>query len=340
MGKNSTTTTTSEPPAWARPLFEQSGSETKRIYDTFDGRVQTGVDAQGKPIYKNVDPIGFNSWQGDTVADPSAQTQQGIQGLIGTANQGAALGQNPMALTNQMLSSGGLSSDAQRGISSLYNSASAGGMAGAGQDTAQKYLTGMAEGDMLKGSPFFNAALKDQTDRTADQVNLSMAGSGRYGSGAHTGTLTDAIGEMRTRALHENYGRERGHQMEAIRGLTDADQSKFSNRLQAIQTGAGLEQQGAQTGLGYINALPTVQQNRVFDDQLRLQAGGMLDQQKQADLNNQIRKFTEKDMEEITRLGFLQSAAGGSAGPYGTTHQATQQPFNPLSLLSMFGLFM
>lgn len=341
MGKGSSTSTTSnEPPSWARPLFTQSATETQRIYDTFDGQVDTGLkNPDGTPIYRKVDPIGFNSWKGDTTADPSKATEAGIQGLLNTSSQGAGLSQNPMNLTNSMLQSGGLSGDARQGINSLYNMGQSGtyNPASGQQGAAEKYYTDMAQGDMLNGNPFFNAALNNQTDRIRDQVNLGMSSAGRYGSGAHTGTLTDALSEARIGALNENFGRERGYQMEAIRGLVGDEQNKFGNRLAATQAGAGLEQQGAQTGLGYINALPTVQQNRVFDDNLKLQAGGMQDQQRQAELNDQIRRFTEKDMEQITRLGFLQEAAGGSAGPYGTSKTTTQQPFNPFSILGLFG---
>lgn len=317
MSTKSTSTTSNEPPKWAAPLFVESAGEAQRLYD---------------------DKSGFNSWQGSTTAAPSKWTEQGMYGLADEAGRGGNLATAPGNMAYDIFNSGGLSEGARSGINDLYRMGSDDPTNP--QSTAQKYYTDMAGGGMLEGNPFFNAALQGQTDKLADQVNLSMAGSGRYGSGAHTGVLADSIGDMRTRALSDNFTRERGHQMEAIRGLTDDDQRKFGNRLSAIQTGAGLEQQGAQTGLGWANALPTLQQNRVFDENLLMQAGGMRDQQRQAELNDQIRRFTEADMEEITRLGFLQSAASGSAGPYGTSKTVSQQPFNPLSLLSMFGLFM
>lgn len=314
MGTSSTQKTSNEPPKWAAPLFTKSAEEATKMYDN---------------------ETGFNSWQGPTVAAPSKWTEQGMYGLADEAGRGAGMETNVRDQANRVLGSGGLSGGARGAINDLYRMGESGGI----PHTAEKYYTDMAEGKMLNGNPFFDAALQSQTDKTADQVNLSMAGAGRYGSGAHTGTLTDAIGDIRTKALSENFGRERGYQMEAIRGLTDADQRRFGNKLSSIQTGAGVESQGAGDALGYINALPTIQENRTFDENLLMQAGGMRDQQRQAELNDQIRKFTEKDMEEITRLGFLQSAATGSAGPYGTSKTVSQQPWNPMSLFSMLGLF-
>ena len=64
---NSTSKTTNEPPKWAAPLFQKSAAEAQRIYDN---------------------DIGFHSWMGPTTAEPSRATEEGIRGLIQTANRG------------------------------------------------------------------------------------------------------------------------------------------------------------------------------------------------------------------------------------------------------------
>lgn len=306
------TTTTSEPPKWAEPLFEKSADVAMRLYK---------------------DNEGFHSYPGETTVNPSAATQQGIQGLIDTANSDT-LGNAPIGLANSVFSNGGLSSGARGAAQSLYQGEQ-------GPTAAQQYLTGMANGDMLNGDPYFQNVLERETQKTADAVNRQFAGAGRYGSGVHQGTLADSIGDMRMKALSDNYGRERGYQMQAIQGLMGDENSRASRRLANVQAGAGIESQGLNNALGYIGALPTMQENRVFDENLKLQAGSMQDQQAQADLNDRIRKFTEQDMRGWTRLGALQAAASGSAGPYGMTTTSQQTGFNPLSLLSgIFGMFM
>jgi len=63
MGKSSKQTTENKPPAWATPLFSQSASEAQKVYDS------------GK---------GGNVYQGQTVADLGATTQQGISGIKDT----------------------------------------------------------------------------------------------------------------------------------------------------------------------------------------------------------------------------------------------------------------
>lgn len=64
-----------------------------------------------------------------------------------------------------------------------------------------------------------------------------------------------------------------------------------------------------------------------------LQAGAIEDQLRQSLLNDRIRAFYETDMRPWTRLGALQSAASGSAGPYGTVFQTMRQPVNPFGML-------
>lgn len=65
MGKRteSTQKTENKPPEWATPLFKQSATEAKSIYDS---------------------GAGGNVYQGQTVADLGKTTQQGIQGISNT----------------------------------------------------------------------------------------------------------------------------------------------------------------------------------------------------------------------------------------------------------------
>mgnify|MGYP001609611980 CR=1 FL=1 len=353
MGKGDTTTS-SEPPSWAKPLFQQSAAEAQKLYDA---------------------KTGFHSWQGNTVATPSPQTQAGIQGLLSAANQpnGQALSNNSIDFANWTMNNRGLSGQEQDAATNLFQIGNQGGISYQGQnaidrlynqgkgfgpsDRAENLYGDMARGQNLTGNPFFSAALQDQSDEIAQQMNRQFAAGGRYGSGAHQGVLERELGQMRTAALSDNFNRERGFQMQAIQGLLGDQQQQYANRfgatnaamgaeqqgqnaaMQAMQAGAGMKQAGMGQAQNIIGQMPGIQQNRVFDENLRLQAGGMLDQQKQAELNDAIRKFTEKDMEPITRLGFLQAAAGGAAGPYGVTQQSQQS--SPLSMLMpLLSLFM
>lgn len=138
-----------------------------------------------------------------------------------------------------------------------------------------------------------------------------------------------------------------GNALNAAQGLAGQGQNLFQNQQQNLQNqfgaanaAANIGQGGLEQALSYINALPTIQQNRVFDANLLMQAGSMEDQMNQGLLNDAIRRFYENDMNEWTRLGALQAAAGGSAGPYGTQHTAMSQPFNPMSMMGLMAPMM
>jgi len=128
--------------------------------------------------------------------------------------------------------------------------------------------------------------------------------------------------------------------MGAAGNLFGAEQQNLQNQTGAAGAGADLSNRGLEQALGYINALPTIQQNQLFGPQTMLQAGGMQDQSNQAAVNDMIRRFYETDMQDWTRLGALQAAAQGSAGNYGMSTQAMRQPGpSPLGIFgSLLGL--
>lgn len=65
MSMSSKQETTSSPPAWAVPLFQQSATEAQKIYDS---------------------GAGGNVYQGKTVADLGSTTMQGINGMQGAVS--------------------------------------------------------------------------------------------------------------------------------------------------------------------------------------------------------------------------------------------------------------
>lgn len=139
-----------------------------------------------------------------------------------------------------------------------------------------------------------------------------------------------------------------GQQATGAAGLAGLGRDYFSNQNQNTQTqmdalaqSFGMGQQGIANQLSAINQLPTIQENRVFDENLLMQAGAMQDQMRQAQLNDQISRFYANDMRDWTKLGGLQAAAQGAAGPYGQSVTTMKQPFNPLGMLGgLFSMFL
>lgn len=555
MGKKSTQTTSNEPPRWARDLFVKSADEAERLYNSGSG---------------------FNVWEGQTIADPSAGTRGGIEGLLGIGDNANLQGLSDAAINQnqQLINQGGynadlsgaatqfgqaatggndVSIDPYRNLSSTnqaiqnatgtFNQAARGGLdvsrgdlagiqaynplqrsaagtmaygshgglnvnpnmvqqvgamnnllsqgargysgaargnldsaAGLGfmgllgmqpsQLSSEQNLQDFAQGRHMGQNTYESDAIRQQAQDLADQVALQYSGAGRYGSGAHTDTLVDSVGDFTNKAFGDQYNRERGMQFQAnqmldaaqgqrfgqgisaLQGLLGADALNAQNRLAGMagMTGIGtgardflqgqdlasagimrdnaaqqlgaagqlagvgsnvfgqqlargqaltdlglantqnqltgaqgllgagqsvLDNQfrraagitdtrtanmdrqlaGAQglatvgqgamdTTLSGLSQLPTTMQSSLFAPTAQLQAGAIQDQYDQSILNDQIRQFYENDMNEWTRLGALQAAAGGAAGPYGTSVTTTRQPFNPFGflggLMSMF----
>lgn len=123
-------------------------------------------------------------------------------------------------------------------------------------------------------------------------------------------------------------------------GATGIDSSNMDRRLAGVGGLQGAGQSALDTQRGYMDALPTLLEGSLFAPTTSLQGGAIQDQYNQSLLTDDIRRFYENDMNEWTRLGALQAAAGGAAGPYGTSVQTTRQPFNPFSMLGgLFSLF-
>lgn len=234
---------------------------------------QSAREAQG--LYNS--GSGGNVYQGQTVADIGQNTQAGIGNVMsGGADYGNLLSQ-------------------------------------AGRPTsASTNLSGMASGQNLMSNPFFNDALQGQLDSTAAQVQSQFSGSGRYGSGANTGALTNSLGNIRANALSNQYNQDVGNMLTANSMIDGSNAQSIASQL-------GVDQ---------------AQQGRA---QAQIGAGQIQDQNQQAKLAADMAKFYETDMQDWTRLGLLQSAAAGSAGNYGTTAQQQTTPGNPMQTAGALG---
>jgi hypothetical protein len=245
--------------------------------------------------------VGGNAYTGSTVADLSGTTMSGV-------NQLATAGAN----TNTA------------GTRPLFEGI---GAASVGPSYAEQNLQGMADGSYLKnGNPHFNDALRGQLDQTASQVQSQFAGAGRYGSGANTGVLANSLGNIRSSALSDQFNRDSQNMLTANGQLDASRNAGLDRALNATGAMAGQDQQQFQNALTGAGAT--------------LQAGGLLDQQAQQQLNDQVNAWYESDNADWNRLGLLQSAAAGAAGPYGTQTSRSKSS-NPMAALgavgSMFG---
>ena len=222
--------------------------------------------------------VGGGVYQGQTVADLSGQTMAGV-------NQLASAGTNAPDYGSQV--------------------------AGIGQNNAN--LADMASGKYLQeGNPYYRQRLDSEIGDANAMINSAMSGSGRYGSGAHSGVVAKNTTNMLLQGLENDWNRNQANQLSAV-GLSNQ----------------GYGQQAGLMGQQFANQLA--------GGQAALGAGQVVDQNQQAKLQADYSKWLAEDMQDWTRLGLLQSAAAGSAGNYGTNVQAQTQPFNVLGGIGALG---
>ncbi|MEN5279013.1 tail fiber domain-containing protein [Brucella sp. TWI432] len=256
FGSNKQSSTqTSEPPSWAKPLFTTSAKDALNLYNS----------GQGGNVY-----------QGQRVTDLNGTTTGAVNKLTGAAG--------------------------------MYNSDAVNKLA-TGDTSSANNLANMANGSMIGNNTAFNEALQNTLNNTATTINSSMSGAGRYGSGAHTGVMSNQLGQVATNAMANQYNTDVSNMMNANSQIDSANLGKLSGLNSLYQ--------------GYSNAAGN-----------QLAGGQVLDQNAQNKLDAERDKFAETDNQGWTRLGLLQSAAAGAAGNYGTTTGSQKSSSKGFNLLS------
>lgn len=204
--------------------------------------------------------VGGNVYQGPRVAPLSMGTQRAIGGLGNLTQQY----NNPY-------------------LTSLVSSPTSSAM----------NLANIASGGDIGGNSNFQRVLDRALGRTAESINSAMSGMGRYGSGAHTGVLSEAMGDITANALANQYNRD-------IANMMAANQAIDASRMNQIQ-GAG------QLYGGRANALMNA-----------LAASGIQDRYQQDILDAMRSRFREREESGWDRLNRLIGGTRTLSGDYGT----------------------
>ncbi|EJF87323.1 MULTISPECIES: tail fiber domain-containing protein [Bartonella] len=199
----------------------------------------------------------------------------------------------------------GLSDQTKNAINGLannthnYDNNTLNGLA-TGQNSTSQNLKNMASGKQIGNNPYFNEALQNTLNKASDTINSSLAGAGRYGSGAHTGVLADELGGIATQALSQQYNQDVNNMMQANGMIDQANQNQLAGANNFFQ---GQSQAN-------INALA---------------GGGLLDANHQQQLDAERQKWEQQNNLDWEQLSKLLAAGTASAGNYGMqTGQGTQ----------------
>ncbi|KEG20331.1 tail fiber domain-containing protein [Bartonella bacilliformis] len=163
-------------------------------------------------------------------------------------------------------------------------------------------LSDMAAGNLIGNNNKFQEALNNALSKTSDSINQSMAGAGRYGSGAHTGVLTNELGALATKANAQQYNQDVQNMINANK-LIDGSMNDQVNAANNFYQGQSHAQSSA------------------------LKGGVLQDADRQSALDAEREKWTEQENQAWNRLEKLLQAGVASAGNYGTkTGQSTTMP--------------
>ncbi|GAA5105527.1 tail fiber domain-containing protein [Bartonella jaculi] len=176
-------------------------------------------------------------------------------------------------------------------VASHYQNSTLNGLA-TGQNSTSQNLKNMASGHEIGNNPYFNEALQNALNKATNTINSSLAGAGRYGSGAHTGVLADELGGIATGALSQQYNQDVNNMMNANSLIDQANQNQLAGANNFFQ---GQSQAN-------INALA---------------GSGLLDANHQQQLDEQRQKWEQQNNLDWDQLSKLLAAGTASAGNYG-----------------------
>jgi hypothetical protein len=174
------------------------------------------------------------------VADLHGYTREGLQGMAQEARQGTP----------------GTDRALDYGMNFLQ---------GSGPD--QYGMQATAEGDYLNSNPYLDETINQALDPVQSRVNSQFAAGGRYGSGMHSSTMADELGDVSSRMAYQNYADERARQQQAQQALMSQDaRFRDDQRQMASQ-------------------LPSLEQAQYSDEAQLMQAGDVFRQQRQRELD-------------------------------------------------------
>ncbi|ODT15811.1 MAG: hypothetical protein ABS35_30350 [Kaistia sp. SCN 65-12] len=218
-----------------------------------------------------------------TVVPYAQQTQAGMNDLQAIAGNNMG-GQGLSGQMQGIINSGGYNQEQNDALEGIRNTA-----------------TGAFD---INADPGFQQVL----DKTMNAVNQNAAGLGRYGSGVHTGVMTQELGDLGARQYQDWQNRR------------DAAQSQLFNAGQQGQANIG-------------SAFETMQDPA----KAAMGVGGMYEDLYGRTLNDQLRIANEQSNAPLANIQALLAAASGG-GQYGNTTQTAQGPNNTLSNIAGAGL--
>lgn len=124
----------------------------------------------------------------------------------------------------------------------------------ADQQRAVDLLNPIASGDPAS-NPYLDDLIKRMSEDAAGAVNMSAAGMGRYGSGAHQGAIADSVGDIAANLRYNDFTTQQGRKDAAIRDMFNMGTTGQGQKMSALDSMFQAGQQQRDNIIGGTKAL-------------------------------------------------------------------------------------
>jgi hypothetical protein len=198
----------------------------------------------------------------------------------------------------------GMFSNAQQMIS--------GGGLSAEQRGALKPLQEMANMTPGTGNPYMMDVLAQSANKARDSVSGMFSAGGRYGGGAHQGTVANEVGDIYSRGLA---------------GQMNIDLDRKMNAANSLQDIYG---QGANRALAYTGLAPQLDEMRFADANRLIGVGAAQRGELQTELQSNIDRWNANQMRPWDMLNLYNQTVSGIA-PYGGSQTSSVPRGSPIA---------
>jgi hypothetical protein len=298
--QTSTQTTTGGPWKPAQPFLKDAMSEAQRLYEN---------------------KRGFRPFPGDTWVPFSSQSENALGRMESLASGG-----NPFY--------SGASGFTQGLIGGQYNHDTSGfqDLMGAGPSTEGDYRSMFND---VNSS--FNQALDTQINKLGDDLSRQFGGAS-FGSAAHTGTLADQLGDVRTKAMADNYFNQQNLRRGLLGDITGVQQQQFANQRGLLGDIANLNQMNIDNRMGGLSMMDQVYNSQFLPAERMLQIGGLREAKAGEKLQSDIDRWNIKQMAPWDRLAQAYGIFSGTGGQGNRVQTTVSQPTDPWSRILGGGL--
>lgn len=263
-----------------------------------------------------------NTYKGAGVAEMDPLVTQGQNQAIANAQGGqlGSLASGAIGNLSGIIGNGGLSQLQSQAAGSIGDATKT----FSGRiDNAVSALNPYASGEYVgKADPRMEAALGNALQRATEATNRQFSAAGRYGSGAHSGTLGRATGEVAADAYLKDYYQQQSNQLNAIGQLGSLSQMGLSGVGAGMGALADIGQAGISNTGAIASGIPELSKAQNVDANNLAQIGAqrMDYQQSLIDAANQNPWTKAANLAEIaTSIGAL----GGTSNTQGTKKESS-----------------